>query len=500
MRLVCCTAGIALLSLASWAQGQETPATGGKVDPYYAKRQAATLPVQAPEELIPVRALVPEDLNPTAAVSETPLQPTPEGGQIPAQYYNGETYGGYPDGVVPGELGGDMGWDYGAMACPPEGGGDFGPNWMSIIDPTRAWFGVDYLSWWTKGDQLPPLVTTSPPGTSQSDIGVLGEPGTEVLFGDQRVVDGQRTGGRIFGGWWLGCQQQIGIQGYYYRFETESEQFNADSRFVNPGSPDPFLARPFFNVELGIQDSLVLAFPNFIFGGVPINLSGTVDVNYTSDIQSGGLDVRRMLWVDLGCNYRLSCIGGYRYFGVDEDLTIFTTTSPTGNVFPPGTVFSVFDQFTTRNEFHGGEFGFMFEIRRGLLTVETTSKVALGNMHEVLDINGAASIFNGAVTVFGDQGFLAAGTNIGRYARDQFAVIPEVGVKGSVQILPRLRANFGYEFTYVSRLARPGQQIDLQINPTQDPGPIVGDARPRALIAGSSMILQGFNAGFELRF
>jgi len=371
---------------------------------------------------------------------------------------------------------------------------------MSIIDPTRAWIGVDYLSWWTKGAALPPLVTTSPAGTSQSDVGVLGEPTTEILFGNQRVVEDQRTGGRIRGGWWIGCNQQIGIEGHYYRFETESEQFTADSSFVNPGSPDPYLARPFYNVELGLQDSLILAFPNFVFGGVPINLSGTVDVNFKSDIQSGGLDFRRMLWVDLACNYRLSFLAGYRYFGLDEGLSIFTTTRPTGNVFPPGTVFSVLDQFDTRNEFHGGDFGFLFELRRGLLTVETSTKVALGNMHQVVDINGASSAFNGAVTSFENFGFLAQSTNMGRHARDQFVVIPEIGVKLSAQLLPRLRANVGYDFTYVTRVARPGEQIDLHVNPTQDPGPIVGDPRPRALIAGSDLFLQGFSAGFELRF
>ena len=44
----------------------------------------------------------------------------------------------------------------------------------------RTWGSVEYLFWWSKGRELPPLVTTG--GT-----GVIGDPGVQVLFGDERV-------------------------------------------------------------------------------------------------------------------------------------------------------------------------------------------------------------------------------------------------------------------------------------------------------------------------
>ena len=51
------------------------------------------------------------------------------------------------------------------------------------------WIGAEYLLWSAKGDKLPPLVTTSPAGTPAPLAGVLGAPGTSVLFGDESVND-----------------------------------------------------------------------------------------------------------------------------------------------------------------------------------------------------------------------------------------------------------------------------------------------------------------------
>src|SRR5215813_12025831 len=61
----------------------------------------------------------------------------------------------------------------------------------------RFWVGAEYLRWTVKGDKLPALVTTSPPGTPTAEGGVLGFPGTAVLFGDSTVNDEWRSGGLL---------------------------------------------------------------------------------------------------------------------------------------------------------------------------------------------------------------------------------------------------------------------------------------------------------------
>ena len=72
------------------------------------------------------------------------------------------------------------------------GGPDDCQNAMSCGDGCcspagRFWFQGDYLLWWTKGTNLPPLVTTS-----DDQSGVLG-PGTTVLFGDTTAEDRARS-------------------------------------------------------------------------------------------------------------------------------------------------------------------------------------------------------------------------------------------------------------------------------------------------------------------
>src|SRR5262249_12281711 len=62
-------------------------------------------------------------------------------------------------------------------------------------DANRFWFRGEYLLWWIKESPVPALVTTSPPGTPRSLAGVLGAPGTSILFdGDE---NSERSGGRF---------------------------------------------------------------------------------------------------------------------------------------------------------------------------------------------------------------------------------------------------------------------------------------------------------------
>src|SRR4051812_18535863 len=64
----------------------------------------------------------------------------------------------------------------------------------------ETWFAAEALAWWAKGDRPPPLVTTSPDGTPIFQAGVLGQPGTTILFGNQAVADDARAGVRISAG------------------------------------------------------------------------------------------------------------------------------------------------------------------------------------------------------------------------------------------------------------------------------------------------------------
>lgn len=79
--------------------------------------------------------------------------------------------------------------------------------------PTGAfWIELDYLAWTVKGDHLPPLVTTSPAGTPLGVAGVLGAPGTTILFGNSAVNDDWCSGGRVSAGYWFDPGHTRGVE------------------------------------------------------------------------------------------------------------------------------------------------------------------------------------------------------------------------------------------------------------------------------------------------
>ncbi len=118
----------------------------------------------------------------------------------------------------------------------------------------------EYLLWWLKGDGVPPLVTTSPSGTPQASAGVLGQPNTTVLFGNQNLNDAARSGGRVVVGTWLGPNSRL--QGEFFILGQQTASFNQTS------TGNPILARPFFNLSTGLQDSNVIAYPNVSQGTI----------------------------------------------------------------------------------------------------------------------------------------------------------------------------------------------------------------------------------------
>jgi hypothetical protein len=68
-----------------------------------------------------------------------------------------------------------------------------------------------------------------------------------------------------------------------------------------------------------------------------------------------------------------------------------------------------------------------------------------------------------------------------------------------------LRVYLGYDLLYLSDLARPGEQIDQVVNPTQlptsaGPSPLTGPARPFFHFVNKDIWAQGLNVGMEFRY
>jgi hypothetical protein len=359
--------------------------------------------------------------------------------------------------------------------------------------PGRLYGSAEYLVWWMRGANLPPLVTTSPAGTPIGQAGQLNSPGTFTVFGASTVNDEGRSGMRFTVGGWIDRGDTWGVEGSFFLLETKAARFDASSN----GSP--ILGRPFVNANTGFQDAERIAFPG--------DVTGSVDASDSTDgLVGAGLLVRRVLAND--GSLRFDGIVGYRYLrfsdhlGVTENLTSVNPNNP--SFVAPGTQIRVADSFGTKNEFNGIDLGLDTRFNSGPLGLQLLAKIAVGESHETVDING-----NTTVTVPGlppsssTGGLLALQSNIGHHSREECPVIPELDVNANYQITSRLRLSVGYSLLYWANILRAGDQVDLTVNPNLLPNSgtaAAGPQRPAFTFQPTHLLAQGVNLGLEFQF
>jgi putative beta barrel porin BBP7 len=364
-----------------------------------------------------------------------------------------------------------------AGTCLPDG-------WNARNDGrARIWGSAEYLLWHINGYNVPPLVTTGP---AQFPVGVLGSPGTQVLFGGSDVNEGWYSGARFTIGAWIHECRRLGIEAdYFFLCERNGgESFNL-----------PVLARPFTNGNTGAPFSAFAAFPGISSGGIAINAP--------TELTGFGVRLRKPLCC--GCCWNVDLLGGFQYLRLEESLTITETGTFAPNApFPnlAGRTFVVTDQFATENHFYGGQVGLEGWIRRGDWVIGLRALVALGSTHQEVDIQGSQVVTDAAGAVSTFQGGLLAlpGANIGRVERDVFTVVPQVGLNLGYQVTPRITLFAGYSFLFWSNVVRPGDQIDTVLdvnripNFVTSPNPVI-PPRPANPFKQSSLWVHGLNAG-----
>jgi hypothetical protein len=353
--------------------------------------------------------------------------------------------------------------------------------------PPRFQVRGEYLLWWIKTDNTPPLVTTSLP----QDNGFLGAPSTRVLLGGTDLHDNPHSGARVTADYWFDDCHDLGLDLSGFVLPRRSAHFEANSAFF------PLLARPFFNLNTNMEFAQIVTAP-----GVS---TGNITVESSSELWGAEANLRCNLVC--GCNFHADAFAGFRYLHLDEDLTIQENIQalPTAPEFP-GSRINVTDRFATTNQFYGGQVGVISEFNRGRWFLDLRGQVALGDTRQQINIAGSQTIVmpNGNVLT-ANAGALALASNSGRFTQDRFSVVPEVGINLGYQLTQRLRAYIGYDFLYWSSVVRPGEQIDRVIDVTQVPNfPVgampVGQNRPAVLFKTSDFWTQGINFGLEFRY
>jgi len=310
-------------------------------------------------------------------------------------------------------------------------------------------------------------------------------PGTTSL--DGRLNYGAEGGFRLMAGGWFDLEHTIGLDGGFFILGQQSASFGAFDHSGN-GSiviNEPLGGAPPFSTQVSA--------PGVGTGGVIVDASSRL----------GGGDFNLLYNLYRADGWTVNLLGGYRFVELDETLnitansTLFATTTYTdnmGNILataPPGSIVTVFDQFRTRNDFNGGQIGTEFQYQWGRWLLGGMAKFAIGDMHEVITINGSTTVFPAGGTPVPLFGGNYATTQIGRYSMDKFAFVPEGQLNVGFAITPRIIGQVGYNFLYLSSVARPGNQIDN----TYD-----GVSHPGVPMTSSSFWSQGITVGLRFNF
>ncbi len=338
--------------------------------------------------------------------------------------------------------------------------------------PARLWARGDYLLWWTRGTDLPDLVTD----------------GTDVLYGGETRLDQLRAGGRFRLGWWLDPCQTRGVEFTYLGLIGSSDRFFVSS------DDSPTLLRPFF-LPTGVADNLQVANPAY--------LDGTIAIDLDTRFQSLDVAWRRVLF-DAG-DRRLDLLLGYRYAGLQEDLQIDQQSTFTAGRPPiaAGTVLTYSDEFRANNVFNGGQLGLVYQVDRCVWHWEVLARVALGNTATRVNVDGQTNRFVPDFPLYTiDGGLLAQPTNIDQFDQNRFSVIPEIGVNVSYDLTCRLRASIGYSFLAWTQVMRPADQIDTTVDRRhlEGAGAAGGAVDPAFPDNTTTFWAQGAQIGLEYRW
>jgi hypothetical protein len=263
----------------------------------------------------------------------------------------------------------------------------------------------------------------------------------------------------------------------------------------NGAAGSPVLARPFFNVNAGVEDADPLAVPGVQSGRLGISLPSRLfgaDSNLRYNYLGGRDD-----------GYRITILAGVRYLRLDEKLVIAESLQDLPGVGAQGNTTSLGENFTDYNTFLGGQIGLEYEWRLGPVFMIVGGKCAFGNTHELQRNTAFTQITepNGTVTQNNDRGLLVQPSNAFRISKDTFAYVPEGTFNLGVEFNKNLRASLGYNVLAISHVMRPGYQVDRAVNiQALQPFDEIGIARPALQFNQNAFWVMGLTANVEFSF
>jgi len=476
-----------------------------------------------------------------------------------AQFVPGGPVGG--SSIIPPQIpgfqgpGADPGEGGGMQGYPPQGNWDqfnpSGPAGGEQGDVPRFWLTTEYLMWFAKSaSYTSPTVTNS----NLANRGIIGNSTTQIVSGLENVDFGLLSGYRISGGGWLDASGRYGFDITGFSTQNKSQSF---VQSTTPNS-NPLIARPFTNDVNNGQGSYVVAAQNFANGYV-------IDSTNTLNWGIGGNFLVNLFRSapESNLGYSLIFLTGFRFLQNSEGADLLSSSTilpgntitfnnqsitaangtglPVGRVLGPVAVgfqqtttvttvnLSILDQYQTRNSFYGSDLGLYQQFNMGRWSLGLTTKVALGGIHQAVDINGYSNlqstsnsstvttvVRNGA-TIFSNTsnsqiinnnvvagGVYAQTNSIGHFSRNVFTAIPEVNLRFGYTFTPAVTGFFGYNALYMNRVVRASDLVNGLVNPALSPtSPTFGNPtliRQNNPFPESDYWLQGLTFGLNVRF
>jgi hypothetical protein len=276
-------------------------------------------------------------------------------------------------------------------------------------------FSAGYLFWWFRDPKLAvPIAAGSAAGTP------------ELIGTDTITYDEPFSGAEIRARMWQDNTQtgSIEVGGFIFGRRTSTA-----SAFASASQPTVLVPNgPAIALFPTLPGGMIASASSFLWGA---------DAN---------LLVNTMSPVDL--------IFGARYLDLQEDLDITIQNTVAGSGINNQNI----SEFHARNQFYGGQVGVRACFRYGLFTFGAEGMLAIGNNHESILVSGTTT--TGLVTTPGAT-FANAG-NSGRFTRDQFALLPVADVRVGVDIGAGAQIFVAYNFLYLNKALRPGNQVSTQ--------------------------------------
>ncbi len=344
-------------------------------------------------------------------------------------------------------------------------------------DPSPWTASVEYVAWWIRRGFVPAIVTTGPPASR----GLLDQPGTSILFGDERLEtrhDDRFFGTRFALEWREPCAA-FGLEGRAFFLERDSTYFK-----IKPTS-DRLLALSYIDAATGKQASEIIAGPDpsrgLLWGGF---------VGY-SRIELFGEEANVTMPLLGDEAWTVDALAGARFFQMRDR---FHETSTSRTMPDKAHLFGVVDNIRVGNAFYGGQLGLRGEARWGRLFVQGRTAIALGADDQLVRTWGQRIDHDPQRRLEIPHGLYIQEGNTGSFSRWHFDAAGEVAVNAGWAFTDWLRGYVGYTFLYWADPLRAGKQVDRVVDLAQPA------ARPGVPFAGDALWAQGVNVGLEARW